>query len=91
MPTSAGEEGAINLQFPRWIGVVCDDYERQREFYRSVLGLKRSMKTTIGSTMSSDRIEHSSYFVDRRIRNTIMRDTRLGSWSMTLRWHTASS
>jgi catechol 2,3-dioxygenase-like lactoylglutathione lyase family enzyme len=30
----------MNLQFPRWIGVVCDDYERQREFYRNVLGLR---------------------------------------------------
>lgn len=27
------------LQFPRWIGVVCDDLAAQRRFYRDVLGL----------------------------------------------------
>lgn len=30
----------MNLGFPRWVGVVCDDYERQRDFYRTVLGLR---------------------------------------------------
>jgi catechol-2,3-dioxygenase len=27
------------LEWPNWIGVVCDDLERQRRFYRDVLGL----------------------------------------------------
>jgi catechol 2,3-dioxygenase-like lactoylglutathione lyase family enzyme len=30
----------VNLQFPRWIGVVCDDFDQQRAFYREVLGLR---------------------------------------------------
>lgn len=28
------------LRWPRWIGVVCDDLEGQRAFYRDVLGLR---------------------------------------------------
>lgn len=27
------------LRFPTWVGVVCRDLERQRRFYRDVLGL----------------------------------------------------
>ena len=27
------------LRFPAWIGVVCDDLEKQRRFYRDSLGL----------------------------------------------------
>jgi catechol 2,3-dioxygenase-like lactoylglutathione lyase family enzyme len=30
----------MDLRFPRWIGVVCDDFDRQRAFYRDVLGLR---------------------------------------------------
>ena len=30
----------MKVQFPRWIGVVCDDLERQRVFYRDVLGMR---------------------------------------------------
>jgi catechol 2,3-dioxygenase-like lactoylglutathione lyase family enzyme len=30
----------MDLQFPRWIGVVCADFDRQRAFYREVLGLR---------------------------------------------------
>jgi predicted enzyme related to lactoylglutathione lyase len=30
----------MKVQFPRWIGVVCDDYEGQRKFYRDVMGLQ---------------------------------------------------
>jgi len=28
------------LRFPQWIGVVCADFEGQRRFYRTVLGLR---------------------------------------------------
>jgi len=34
--TSAARE----LDWPIWIGVVCDDFEAQRHFYRDVLGLQ---------------------------------------------------
>lgn len=30
----------IDLGFPRWIGVVCEDFDRQRVFYGEVLGLR---------------------------------------------------
>lgn len=30
----------MDLRFPRWIGVVCDDFDRQRAFYGEVLGLR---------------------------------------------------
>jgi catechol 2,3-dioxygenase-like lactoylglutathione lyase family enzyme len=29
----------LRLTFPRWVGVVCKDLERQRRFYHDVLGL----------------------------------------------------
>jgi catechol 2,3-dioxygenase-like lactoylglutathione lyase family enzyme len=29
----------MNLGFPRWVGVVCDDLESQRRFYAGVLGM----------------------------------------------------
>ena len=29
----------MNLRFPKWIGVVCADFEAQRRFYRDVLAL----------------------------------------------------
>ncbi len=29
----------LQLRFPRWIGVVCADFESQRRFYRDVLAL----------------------------------------------------
>jgi catechol 2,3-dioxygenase-like lactoylglutathione lyase family enzyme len=32
----------VELQFPRWIGVVCADLEGQRRFYRDVLGLREA-------------------------------------------------
>jgi catechol 2,3-dioxygenase-like lactoylglutathione lyase family enzyme len=32
----------LELRFPAWIGVVCDDYDRQRAFYRDVLGLREA-------------------------------------------------
>ena len=28
------------LRWPVWIGIVCDDLESQRHFYRDILGLK---------------------------------------------------
>jgi catechol 2,3-dioxygenase-like lactoylglutathione lyase family enzyme len=28
------------LRFPAWIGIVCDDLEKQRRFYRDSLGLR---------------------------------------------------
>ena len=30
----------MELRFPKWIGVVCEDLDRQRGFYRDVLGLR---------------------------------------------------
>src|SRR5438132_12359532 len=35
-----GNGGAAVLRWPVWIGIVCDDLESQRHFYRDVLGLK---------------------------------------------------
>ena len=32
--------GATVLRWPVWIGIVCDDLESQRHFYRDILGLK---------------------------------------------------
>ena len=29
----------MNLGFPTWVGVVCEDLERQRRFYEQVLGM----------------------------------------------------
>ena len=36
--TSRGREAM--LHWPVWIGIVCDDLESQRHFYREVLGIK---------------------------------------------------
>jgi catechol 2,3-dioxygenase-like lactoylglutathione lyase family enzyme len=33
----------VELRFPRWIGVVCEDFDRQRAFYREVLGLREAV------------------------------------------------
>jgi predicted enzyme related to lactoylglutathione lyase len=30
----------MNLGFPTWVGVVCEDLERQRRFYEDVLGMR---------------------------------------------------
>jgi predicted enzyme related to lactoylglutathione lyase len=32
----------MKLGFPRWVGVVCEDFEKQRSFYRDVLELTES-------------------------------------------------
>ena len=32
--------GAAELKWPNWIGVVAEDLEAQRRFYRDVLGLR---------------------------------------------------
>jgi catechol 2,3-dioxygenase-like lactoylglutathione lyase family enzyme len=34
--------GADGLDWPTWIGIVCDDLEAQREFYRGVLGARET-------------------------------------------------
>jgi len=39
-PTKGRTNGARELDWPVWIGVVCDDFEAQRHFYRDVLGLQ---------------------------------------------------
>src|SRR5262245_39309005 len=31
--------GGVALRWPVWIGIVCEDLEQQRRFYRDVLGL----------------------------------------------------
>jgi catechol 2,3-dioxygenase-like lactoylglutathione lyase family enzyme len=33
---------AIELQFPRWVGVVCANLHGQRHFYRDILGLRET-------------------------------------------------
>jgi catechol 2,3-dioxygenase-like lactoylglutathione lyase family enzyme len=30
----------LNLRFPKWIGVVCSDFEAQRHFYRDILAMR---------------------------------------------------
>src|SRR5207253_6763610 len=35
-----GNGGAAVLRWPVWIGIVCENLESQRHFYRDVLGLK---------------------------------------------------
>ena len=32
--------GEVKLAFPKWIGVVCVDFEAQRRFYRDMLALR---------------------------------------------------
>jgi catechol 2,3-dioxygenase-like lactoylglutathione lyase family enzyme len=32
----------VNIGFPKWIGVVCSDFEAQRHFYRDVLGFRET-------------------------------------------------
>ena len=32
----------LRLGWPIWIGIVCDDFEGQRRFYRDVLGIKET-------------------------------------------------
>jgi predicted enzyme related to lactoylglutathione lyase len=38
--TPGGSVGQVNLGWPVWIGVVTDDLEAQRRFYRDVMGLR---------------------------------------------------
>ncbi|MBV8300981.1 MAG: VOC family protein [Candidatus Dormibacteraeota bacterium] len=35
---------SLRLRFPKWVGVVCDDLEAQRAFYRDVLGLREAQR-----------------------------------------------
>jgi catechol 2,3-dioxygenase-like lactoylglutathione lyase family enzyme len=37
--TAAGQQ-RVTLNWPRWIGLVVDDLEAQRRYYRDVVGLK---------------------------------------------------
>lgn len=39
MTTESNNPGRLILRWPVWIGVVCEDLEQQRRFYRDVLGL----------------------------------------------------
>jgi catechol 2,3-dioxygenase-like lactoylglutathione lyase family enzyme len=39
MSTESSAAGTVTLRWPIWIGVVCDDLEKQRRFYREILGL----------------------------------------------------
>lgn len=32
----------MNIRFPKWIGVICSDFEAQRRFYRDVLGFRET-------------------------------------------------
>lgn len=40
MEVAEREVAVTQLGWPTWIGVVCDDLEGQRRFYRDVLGLE---------------------------------------------------
>jgi len=39
MGTDSHPTGGLALRWPVWIGIVCEDLEQQRHFYRDVLGL----------------------------------------------------
>jgi len=39
MANEPTEERRVSLRWPVWLGVVCDNLEQQRRFYRDVLGL----------------------------------------------------
>jgi catechol 2,3-dioxygenase-like lactoylglutathione lyase family enzyme len=39
MGTDSQRTGDVALHWPVWIGIVCEDLEQQRHFYRDVLGL----------------------------------------------------
>jgi catechol 2,3-dioxygenase-like lactoylglutathione lyase family enzyme len=39
MSTESPSAGTVSLRWPIWIGVVCDDLEKQRHFYRETLRL----------------------------------------------------
>jgi catechol 2,3-dioxygenase-like lactoylglutathione lyase family enzyme len=41
-PKPPATAAALRLGWPIWIGIVCDDFEGQRRFYRDVLGLKET-------------------------------------------------
>jgi catechol 2,3-dioxygenase-like lactoylglutathione lyase family enzyme len=38
-PGTSAHHEPTRLRWPIWIGIVCDDLDRQRRFYRDVLGL----------------------------------------------------
>ena len=50
--------GELNLGWPVWVGVVSEDLEAQRRFYRDVLGLreKEAGDTWIEFDMGSERV-----------------------------------
>ena len=50
--------GELNLGWPVWVGVVSEDLEAQRRFYRDVLGLreKEPGDTWIEFDMGSERV-----------------------------------
>jgi catechol 2,3-dioxygenase-like lactoylglutathione lyase family enzyme len=39
MATDSQRPSRLALRWPVWIGIVCEDLEQQRHFYRDVLGL----------------------------------------------------
>jgi catechol 2,3-dioxygenase-like lactoylglutathione lyase family enzyme len=47
MSSESAPAGTVSLRWPIWIGVVCDDLEKQRRFYRETLGLSE-LKTGDG-------------------------------------------
>jgi extradiol dioxygenase family protein len=38
----------MDVGFPSWIGVVCEDFENQRAFYGEVLGLREASEAKTG-------------------------------------------
>jgi catechol 2,3-dioxygenase-like lactoylglutathione lyase family enzyme len=57
-PARAGTPAAsalgLRLGWPVWIGVVCDDFEAQRHFYRDVLGLTETNVSVYASWFQFD-------------------------------------
>jgi catechol-2,3-dioxygenase len=41
-PDDGKEEAVMQLRWPTWIGVVVEDLEQQREFYRDKLGFRET-------------------------------------------------
>jgi catechol 2,3-dioxygenase-like lactoylglutathione lyase family enzyme len=56
----------MEIGFPRWIGVVCEDFEKQRAFYRDVMGLHENsegdgwVQYDMGSNVTFELLRRSS-------------------------------
>jgi catechol 2,3-dioxygenase-like lactoylglutathione lyase family enzyme len=73
----------MDVGFPSWIGVVCEDFENQRAFYGEVLGLREVERGEDWAQYDMGPTSRSSYCVGPTTRNTTVGDTKWGSSSMT--------